>query len=59
MEIFYEQIKVTLNHTEKQELNIIMGYFNAKIGKGAIGTTVGQFELRCRYDRGDYLVQFC
>ncbi|XP_044755090.1 craniofacial development protein 2-like [Coccinella septempunctata] len=55
----YEQLKMALNHTKKQELNIIMGDFNAKIGKGTVDTTVGQFGLGTRNDRGDRLIQFC
>ena len=59
VEVFYEQLKAALKHTKKQELNLLMGDFNAKVGKGAVDSTVGQFGLGTRNDRGDRLIQFC
>lgn len=45
--------------TKKQDVNIIMGDFNAKIGRGRSSPTVGDFDLGVRNERGDRLVQFC
>lgn len=58
MEFFYEQPKTTLKHSKKQELNLLMGDFNAKVGKGAEDNSVDQFGLETRNDRVDRLIQF-
>lgn len=43
----------------KNEASIVIGYFNAKIGKGNVTEIVGKYELGNRKKRGDLLVQFC
>lgn len=55
----YQAIKKMIKMTKKQDINIIMGDFNAKVGQGRSGLTVGNFGLGDRNPRGDRLVQFC
>lgn len=56
---FYSDIKLLLKTTRKNEVNIIMGDFNAKVGKGRVEEIVGNYGLGDRNERGDLLVQFC
>ncbi|VEN57771.1 unnamed protein product [Callosobruchus maculatus] len=56
---FYNDIKELLRHTKPSEVIIIMGDFNAKIGKGEVENVVGKYGLGERNTRGDILVQFC
>lgn len=42
-----------------EDINIVMGDFNAKIGRGASGEAVGPFGLRERNERSDRLGVFC
>lgn len=58
-EKFYEKLHNAMKIVGSQERLIIMGDFNAKIGKGGDGNTVGQFGLGKRNQRGDMLVNFC
>ena len=59
IEEFYEHLKTVIDITKKNEVNIIMGDFNAKIGRGEAGEHVGKFGLGVRNPRGDRLIQFC
>lgn len=59
IESFYDHLKSILKHVNKQEICIIMGDFNAKVGKGKQGQYVGDHGLGKRNDRGDRLIQFC
>ncbi|XP_055385230.1 craniofacial development protein 2-like [Condylostylus longicornis] len=59
IEAFYAEITDLLKITKPHELNIIMGDFNAKIGRGESNEVIGKFGLGTRNDRGDRLVQFC
>lgn len=59
VEEFYHQLKSVLQLVKKQELTIIMGDLNAKIGKGKHEDIVGEYGLGIRNDRGDRLLQFC
>ena len=56
---FYTELDKTLKETKKEELNVILGDFNAKVGKGIDGEVVGEFGLGTRNERGEKLVQFC
>lgn len=56
---FYSDIKQLIKATKKNEVNIVMGDFNAKIGKGKVEDIVGNYGLGVRNDRGDLLLQFC
>lgn len=59
IEDFYAQIKEVLKNTKRRDINIIMGDFNAKVGKGSEDDIVGNFGLGQRSERGNRLVQFC
>lgn len=59
VEKFYDEIKELLKVTKKHEVNIIMGDYNAKIGKGRFDQLVGPHGLGERNERGDRLLQFC
>lgn len=56
---FYDHIKKVLKYTKKNELIIIMGDFNAKVGNGKKDNIVSKHDLGERNERGDRLVQFC
>lgn len=59
LEEFYEQIKYIRRSLKKQDLNIIMGDFNAKVGKGEANEVVGRFGLGERNEQGTRLIEFC
>lgn len=59
IEDFYNQIKQIQKATKNNEVNIILGDFNAKIGSGRVLDIVGEYGLGNRNERGDRLVQFC
>lgn len=59
VEEFYADLNTVLRQTKKNEMVIVMGDFNAKVGKGNDGKMVGSYGLGERNDRGDRLVQFC
>ena len=56
IERFYEDLKELLKITKSGEVTIILGDFNAKIGKGRVENIVGEYGLGERSDRGDRLV---
>lgn len=56
---FYHDLEEALRMTRTNEVNLIMGDFNAKIGSGRVDSTVGGFGLGDRNERGDRLVEFC
>ena len=59
IEEFYASIQKALRSTKKNELTIITGDFNAKVGKGRIEDIVGEHGLGDKNERGDRLIQFC
>lgn len=59
VEKFYDEVQELLRLTKKQDVNIIMGDFNAKIGNGQFEEIVGPYGLGERNERGDRLLQFC
>lgn len=59
VEQFYDEIKELLKLTRKHDVNVIMGDFNAKIGKGRFENLVGPYGLGTRNERGDRLLEFC
>lgn len=58
VEEFYSQIIDILEKLPKQDLNIVMGDFNSKIGKGREGDFIGPYGLGERNDRGNLLSIF-
>ena len=60
IEDFYEKLDAAKTLCKSQEVVIVMGDFNAKIGEGAeVHCEVGQFGLGDRNSRGDMLADFC
>lgn len=59
IEEFYSQIQEISKSVKKQDINIIMGDFNAKVGAGKVKDVAGEYGLGARNDRGNTLVQFC
>lgn len=59
VELFYQQIKEVMKATKKHEITLIMGDWNAKVGKGATEDVTGEYGLGIRNDRGNRLIQFC
>ena len=60
MKKFYEEVKNTINETKKwDDIVIVMGDFNAKIGKRKQGEVVGPHGLGERNERGERLIEFC
>lgn len=59
IEEFYEQLEILMKMTKKHEVTLVMGDFNAKVGKGKVDDVVGNFGLGVRNDRGDRLIRFC
>uniref|UniRef100_A0A8D8T3N0 Craniofacial development protein 2 n=1 Tax=Cacopsylla melanoneura TaxID=428564 RepID=A0A8D8T3N0_9HEMI len=55
---FYSQIADILKALPKHDLNMVMGDFNAKVGKGKSGKHIGEFGLGERNDRGELLCTF-
>jgi hypothetical protein len=60
IEDFYDQLSIAINEMEKNSWLIILGDFNAKIGKsnGNESEVVGPFGLGERNDRGEMLLNF-
>lgn len=56
---FYKEIQDLLQMTKNHEINLVIGDFNAKVGKGEVPRIAGNFGLGARNERGDTLVQFC
>lgn len=52
---FYAQVSKVVNNIPKKEIQIILGDFNAKIGKGRSGNYVGPHGLGDRNDNGEKL----
>lgn len=59
IENFYSSLEQLTSLTKSQDINIIMGDFNAKVGKGKEEDVVGNYGLGMRNDRGDRLIRFC
>lgn len=55
---FYAQVSKVVNNIPKKEIQIILGDFNAKIGKGRSGNYVGPHGLGDRNDNGEKLCTF-
>ena len=59
VEEFYEQVDSVRRQCKAEEVTIVMGDLNAKVGRGSGGTVVGQFGLGVRNERGDRWVEWC
>ena len=59
IETFYSHIKRALELTKSSKVNIIMGDFNAKVGRGRREDVVGDHVLGTPNDRRNRIVKFC
>ncbi|XP_060531503.1 uncharacterized protein LOC132705089 [Cylas formicarius] len=59
LEAWYTELEELIKVTKKQDLTVIMGDFNAKIGQGRLSDLVGEFGLGDRNNRGERLIEFC
>lgn len=59
VEDFYEEITRLLKLTKKEDINIVLGDLNAKVGSNRVADIVGPFGIGDRNERGDRLVNFC
>ncbi|XP_076347953.1 uncharacterized protein LOC143245476 [Tachypleus tridentatus] len=59
IERFYEDIEKAMKQLKLQDIKIIMGDFNAKVGKNKIDKTVGPFGIGELNERGERLVDRC
>uniref|UniRef100_A0A8D8SK11 Craniofacial development protein 2 n=1 Tax=Cacopsylla melanoneura TaxID=428564 RepID=A0A8D8SK11_9HEMI len=59
VEAMYQDLQNLLKTTKQEDVNIIIGDFNAKVGSEAVDGCTGMFGLGDRNERGDRLVEFC
>uniref|UniRef100_A0A8D8M2B6 Craniofacial development protein 2 n=1 Tax=Cacopsylla melanoneura TaxID=428564 RepID=A0A8D8M2B6_9HEMI len=59
VEAMYQDLQNLLKTTKQEDVNIIIGDFNAKVGSEAVHGCTGMFGLGDRNERGDRLVEFC
>ena len=53
----YDELEVAYRQCKNNELNVIMGDFNSKVGNETSGKTIGPFGLGKRNERGDRFIQ--
>ena len=56
IEAFYEDIDKAKRQCKSQEIMLVMGDLNAKVGKGKVGNTVRPHGLGTRNERGERLI---
>ena len=56
---FYDELEVAYRQCKNNEVNVIMGDCNAKVGNETSGKTIGPFGLGKRNERGDRLIHWC
>ena len=56
---FYEQLESVRRQCKAEEVTVLMGDLNAKVGQGHSGSVVGDFGLGTRNERGDKWVEWC
>ncbi|XP_050293721.1 craniofacial development protein 2-like [Anthonomus grandis grandis] len=64
IEAFYKQLNATINELPKNEILVVTGDMNAKIGKTKdideqLKGIIGSFGLGTRNERGERMLQFC
>ncbi|GFN82662.1 craniofacial development protein 2-like protein [Plakobranchus ocellatus] len=59
VEKFYGNIEKAKGYLKSQDITIIMGDFNAKVGDKSVNDVVGPSGIRTVYERGLRLVQWC
>ena len=56
---FYEQLETAKRQAGTQDVVLVMGDLNAKVGVGPSGHSLGPFGLGVRNERGDKWVEWC
>ena len=60
---FYNQLQDVMDSLPKNDVVLVIGDFNAKIGKGILhdveSKAIGKYGLGTRNERGDLLIDFC
>ncbi|XP_063594245.1 craniofacial development protein 2-like [Penaeus indicus] len=59
VEAFYEEVEQAKKQCKSQDIVMIMGDLNAKVGKGREGDTVGPHGLGERNERGESWIEWC
>ena len=59
IEEYYEEVSRTIKTVKSDEILIVMGDMNAKVGKGSFEKITGNHGLGTRNERGERLIQFC
>ena len=59
IEDFYRNLNQAYHQCSSQEIKIVMGDMNAKVGEGKVANIVGPFGLGDRNERGDMFVDWC
>ena len=59
IESFYEDLDNILKSTKTQDVTIIMGDLNAKVGEEQVDECTGGYGMGIRNERGDRLIEFC
>ena len=59
VEEFYQCIEEVWRYVKNDEVNILMGDFNAKVGRESDYPTTGKYGLGERNERGRTLIEFC
>ena len=59
VEIFYETVKEAMKQLKSQDVKIVMGDFNSKVGSERAENVVGPFGMGEKNERGDRLSEFC
>ncbi|XP_060530420.1 craniofacial development protein 2-like [Cylas formicarius] len=58
IEEFYNEINNIIHSLKSRDITLVLGDFNAKIGRGRFDKHVGEYGLGRRNERGDRLLQF-
>ena len=58
-EAFYETLQETLNSVPRRDIVVVMGDFNAKVGKGEGDQFIGRHGVGTRNEAGDRMHEFC
>jgi hypothetical protein len=59
IEEFYRNLQAVLNEIPRKDVAILMGSWNAKIGKGEESEMAGNYGLGNRNEAGEHLLEFC
>ena len=59
IEAFYEQVDSARSQCKPEEITLVVGDLNAKVGCGRSGEVVGNYGLGQKNERGDQWVEWC